>query len=53
MQGRVFEKLSDTEKEEIIKLLHQIWTNPNNEVVKHMGAFKEKISDILKVILES
>ncbi len=34
-------------------LLHQRWTDPNNEVAKRMGMFKEKSPDILKVILES
>jgi hypothetical protein len=33
--------------------LHQKWTDPNNEVVKRMGMFKEKSPDILKVIMES
>ena len=53
MQGREFEKLSDPEKEEVIEQLHQTWTDPNNEVIKRMGMFKEKSPDILKVIMES
>lgn len=53
MQGRDFEKLSDTEKERVIEQLHAIWTNPNNEVVKRMAMFKEKSPEILKPILES
>ncbi|MEA3287480.1 MAG: hypothetical protein U9Q77_08930 [Candidatus Marinimicrobia bacterium] len=53
MLSRVFENLSDTEKEEIIEQLHQKWTGPNNEVVKRMAQFKEKSPDILKVIMES
>jgi len=52
MLGREFETLSDTEKENIIEQLHQTWTDPNNEVLKRMGLFKEKSPDILKVILE-
>lgn len=52
MQGREFEKLSDSEKEEIIAQLHQKWTDPENEVVKRMAQFKEKSPDILKVIME-
>lgn len=53
MKGREFEQLSNTEKEKIIEQLHQKWTDPNNEVVKRMGMFKEKSPDILKVIMES
>lgn len=48
-----FEKLSDTEKEQVIEALYTKWSDPNNEVVKRMGMFKEKSPDILKVILES
>ena len=53
MQGRVFDKLSDTEKEQVIEQLHQVWSDPENEVVKRMAQFKEKSPDILKPILES
>ena len=53
MQGRAFEQLSDTKKEQVIGQLHQIWTDPDNEVIKRMGMFKEKSPNILKVILES
>jgi flagellar motor switch protein FliG len=53
MQGREFEKLSDTEKEQLIEQLHQKWTDTDNEVVKRMAQFKEKSPDILKVIMES
>ncbi len=53
MQGREFEQLSDTKKEQVIEQLHQKWTDPDNEVVKRMAMFKEKSPDILKPILES
>jgi hypothetical protein len=53
MQGKEFEKLSDTEKEQLIEQLHQKWTDTDNEVVKRMAQFKEKSPDILKVIMES
>jgi hypothetical protein len=53
MQGRDFENLSDTEKEEVIEQLHQTWSHPDNEVVKRMALFKEKSPEILKPILES
>ncbi len=53
MQGREFEPLGETEKENTIEQLHQTWSDPNNEVVKRMGMFKEKSPDILKPILES
>lgn len=53
MRDRYFEKLSDSEKEEVIEKLHQIWNDPDNEVVKRMAMFKEKSPDILKPILES
>jgi hypothetical protein len=53
MHGRDFEKLNDAEKEQVIGQLHIKWTDPDNEVVKRMGMFKEKSPDILKVILES
>ena len=48
-----FDTLPDPEKEEVIEQLHQKWTDPDNEVVKRMGQFKEKSPDILGVILES
>jgi len=53
LQSRDFEKLSDTEKEKVIAQLHQIWTNPENEVVKRMAMFKEKSPDILGVIMDN
>ena len=48
-----FEKLPDTQKDEIIDALHQKWSDPENEVVKRMAQFKEKSRDILKVIIEN
>lgn len=53
MKGREFEKLSDTEKEQVIEALHAKWSHPDNEVVKRMALFKEKSPEILKPILES
>lgn len=52
MQGRDFEALSDPEKETVIEKLHALWSDPENEVVKRMGMFKERSPEILKVILE-
>jgi len=53
MQGREFEKLSETEKGQVIEQLHAKWSHPDNEVVKRMALFKEKSPGILKPILES
>ncbi|GAB1396751.1 hypothetical protein MASR1M65_15280 [Saprospiraceae bacterium] len=53
MQGREFEKLTDSQKEQVIEQLHHKWTDPQNEVVKRMAQFKEKSPEILKPILES
>lgn len=53
MQGREFEALSDPEKEAVIEKLHVLWSDPENEVVKRMGMFKERSPEILRVILES
>ena len=53
MQGREFDSLSTEEKEIIIEKLHEIWSNPDNEVIKRINLFKEKSPDILKPILES
>lgn len=53
MQGREFEKLGDTEKEQVIEALHAKWSHPDNEVVKRMAMFKEKSPEILKPIMES
>lgn len=53
IQGREFEGLSDPEKEAVIEQLHGLWSDPENEVVKRMGMFKERSPEILKVILES
>jgi len=53
MKGREFEKLSDTEKKQVIEDLHAKWGDPDNEVVKRMALFKEKSPEILKPILES
>ena len=53
MQGKDFEQLSEAEKNKVIEQLHARWSDPENEVVRRMGLFKEKSPDILKVILES
>jgi hypothetical protein len=53
MQGREFETLNDLEKQVVIDKLHKIWIDPENEVVKRMGMFKEKSPDILGVIMDS
>jgi hypothetical protein len=53
IQGGEFEELNDTQKEQVIKQLHKKWTDPDNEVIKRMGMFKEKSPEILKPILES
>lgn len=53
MQGRDFEKLSDSEKEQVIEQLHQTWTKPDNEVRNRMKLFAVRSPEILKPILES
>lgn len=53
MQGREFEKLSDTEKEKVIEQLHTKWTDPDNEVRDRIKLFAVRSPDILKPILES
>lgn len=52
IQGRQFEKLSDSEKEKVIEQLHARWSDPKNEVHKRINSFSEKSPDILKPILE-
>lgn len=52
MQGKKFEKLSDTQKEQVIADLHKRWSDPNSEIVKRMNSFAEKSPEILKPILE-
>lgn len=53
LKDRDFEKLNTEEKERVIKQLHNTWTDPNNEVVKRIGMFREKSPDLLGVILDS
>jgi adenine-specific DNA-methyltransferase len=53
MQGREFEKLSDTEKEQVIEQLHQTWSHPDNEVRNRIKLFAVRSPEILKPILES
>lgn len=53
MRGQEFGALSDPEKEAVIEQMHALWSDPENEVVKRMGMFKERSPEILKVILES
>jgi hypothetical protein len=53
MQGRGFEQLSDSEKENIINQLHVRWTHPDSEVRNRINLFSIRSPDILKPILES
>jgi hypothetical protein len=53
MQGREFEKLSDTEKEQVIEVLHAKWSHPDNEVRNRIKLFAVRSPEILKPILES
>lgn len=53
MQGREFEKLIDTEKEQVIEQLHQTWSHPDNEVRNRIKLFAVRSPEILKPILES
>lgn len=53
MQGRVFDKLSKTEKEQIIEQLHAKWSHPDNEVRNRIKLFAVRSPEILKPILES
>ena len=52
MQGKAFEALRDTQKEQVITELHNRWSDPNTEIVKRMNSFAEKSPEILKPILE-
>jgi adenine-specific DNA-methyltransferase len=53
MQGREFEKLSDSEKEQVIEALHTKWSHPDNEVRNRIKLFAVRSPEILKPILES
>jgi hypothetical protein len=53
MQGRDFEKLSDSEKEVVIEQLHKTWSHPDNEVRNRIKLFAVRSPDVLKPILES
>ncbi|MDD3050605.1 MAG: hypothetical protein PHR06_05610 [Candidatus Cloacimonetes bacterium] len=52
MLKREFEKLSDTEKEQVIEQLRQIWSHPDSEVRNHIKLFAVRSPEILKPILE-
>ena len=52
-QGREFEKLSDTEKKQVIEALHTKWSHPDNEVRNRIKLFAVRSPEILKPILES
>ena len=52
-QVSVFEKLSDTNKVQVIEQLHQTWSHPDNEVRNRMKLFAVRSPEILKPILES
>jgi len=53
MQDRDFEKLSDTDKEQVIEQLHAKWNHPDNEVRNRIKLFAVRSPEILKPILES
>jgi len=53
MQGREFEKLTDSEKEQVIEALHTKWSHPDNEVRNRIKLFAVRSPEILKPILES
>ncbi len=53
MQGKVFENLEDTAKQEVIEQLYAKWTDPDNEVRNRIKLFAVRSPDILKPILES
>ena len=53
IQGKEFEKLSDTEKEQVIEQLHQTWSHPDSEVRNRIKLFAVRSPEILKPILES
>ena len=53
MQGRDLDKLSDTEKEQVIEVLHAKWSHPDNEVRNRIKLFAVRSPEILKPILES
>jgi len=53
MQGREYEKLSDTDKEHVIEQLHAKWNHPDNEVRNRIKLFAVRSPEILKPILES
>ncbi len=53
MQGKKFEALNDSQKEQVITGLHTRWSDPGSEVAKRMNSFSKKPPEILKPILES
>lgn len=53
MQDNNFESLFNPEKEQIIELLHNKWTHPDNEVRNRIKLFAVRSPEILKPILES
>ena len=53
MKGKEFEKLNNAEKEQVIELLHRIWSHPENEVRNRIKLFAVRSPEILKPILES
>jgi adenine-specific DNA-methyltransferase len=53
MQGREFDELSGTEKEQVIEQLHAAWSDPDNEVRNRIKLFAVRSPEILKPILES
>ena len=53
MEDRLFEKLDDNEKEQVIQQLYAKWSHPDNEVHNRIKQFAIKSPEILKPILES
>lgn len=53
IQGRDFDKLNVSEKEQVIEQLHQVWTHLDNEVRNRIKLFAVRSPEILKPILES
>lgn len=53
MQGRIFENLSDIEKDDVIENLYSKWNHPDNEVRNRIKLFAVRSPEILKPILEN
>ena len=53
MKNRDFEKLNDSEKENVIEQIYAKWSHPDNEVRNRIKLFAVRSPEILKPILES